>query len=351
MSRLRIAVVGLNFGRHIVKEIVEGPAREEFELAAVCDLDRAKAEGVAAACGCRAYGSLDELLADASIPTIGLFTGPVGRAGLIERILDAGRDVMTTKPFELDAAAAWRVLAKAERLGRVVHMNSPAPLWPPDLAVVQAWRQEYDLGRPVACALSVWVRYQEEAKGDWYDDPRQCPVAPVFRLGIYLINDMVRLLGEAERVAVVSSRIFTGRPTADNGLLSLRFRNGAVGSVFASFCIEDGDIYRNSMALNFERGTVYRNTGALRRETARGRMELALVMGRNDGGSRIVAERVVSEGSGAYQWGAFARAVRGERLGGQVTRDEIVAGLRIVEAMREAELGGGTAVVRPAGPG
>ncbi|OPZ28654.1 MAG: Inositol 2-dehydrogenase/D-chiro-inositol 3-dehydrogenase [Lentisphaerae bacterium ADurb.BinA184] len=250
MSRLRIAVVGLNFGRHIVKEIVEGPAREEFELAAVCDLDRAKAEGVAAACGCRAYGSLDELLADASIPTIGLFTGPVGRAGLIERILDAGRDVMTTKPFELDAAAAWRVLAKAERLGR-----------------------------------------------------------------------------------------------------GLRFRNGAVGSVFASFCIEDGDIYRNSMALNFERGTVYRNTGALRRETARGRMELALVMGRNDGGSRIVAERVVSEGSGAYQWGAFARAVRGERLGGQVTRDEIVAGLRIVEAMREAELGGGTAVVRPAGPG
>ena len=346
MSRIRIGVVGLNFGRHIVKELTEGPGKAWFELAAVCDLDREKAAGVAAAHGVKAFSSIDDLLADDGIPAIGLFTGPVGRAGLISRIVRAGRDVMTTKPFETDPAAAYRVLREAEGLGRVVHLNSPAPLWPPDLAAIQHWRREHDLGRPVACNLAVWVRYREEAKGDWYDDPAQCPVAPVFRLGIYLINDMVRLLGEAERVNVVSSRLFTGRPTADNGLLSLRFRSGAVGSVFASFCVEDGDIYRNSMVLNFERGTVYRNVGALRRTQERGKMGLALVMGSNDGGSRVVAETTVSEGSGAYQWEAFARAVRGEKLADAVTKEEVVAGLRVLEAMREAEAGGGTVAVR-----
>jgi hypothetical protein len=50
------------------------------------------------------------LIADPNIPVIGLYTGPVGRAALIHRIIEAGKDVMTTKPFELDSEAALAVM-------------------------------------------------------------------------------------------------------------------------------------------------------------------------------------------------------------------------------------------------
>ena len=337
MERIRIGVVGLNFGRHIVDELTRGPGREFFELAAVCDLDREKADRVAAEHGVQAYYRLDDLLADATIPAVGLFTGPVGRAGLLRTIIGAGKDVMTTKPFEVDPAAALAILQEAKRLKRVVHLNSPAPLWPPDLAQVRAWQAEHNLGRPVACHMNVWVRYQEKADGKWYDDPKQCPVAPIFRLGIYLINDMIRLLGPAQQVQVFGSRLFTGRPTADNALLSLRFESGAMGSIFASFCVEDGDIYQNGMILNYERGTVYRNAGPYRKNPTRGLMNLALVTGTNDGGRKVTAEAEVNEGSGQYQWRAFHDAIRGEPLADEITPEQIVNGLRVIQAMARAE--------------
>src|SRR5690606_1581322 len=95
---------------------------------------------------------------------------------------------MTTKPFEVDPDAAADVLAEAQRLGRFVHLNSPTPVMPVDLQQVLDWRDRFDLGRPVGCRLETYASYHEQADGSWLDDPERCPAAPIFRLGIYLIN-------------------------------------------------------------------------------------------------------------------------------------------------------------------
>ena len=76
----------------------------------------------------------------------------------------------------------------------------------------------------------MWVNYCEQADGGWYDDPERCPVAPVFRLGIYIINNLAELFGEPEKVCALSSRILTGRPTADNADLAVLFKNGAIAT-------------------------------------------------------------------------------------------------------------------------
>ena len=44
MSKIKIAIVGLNFGKHIIEDIVNGSAGQYMELAAVCDLDEEKAK-------------------------------------------------------------------------------------------------------------------------------------------------------------------------------------------------------------------------------------------------------------------------------------------------------------------
>lgn len=339
-ARLRLGLIGLNFGRHMLKEISSGSAAPFIELAAVCDLNRAKADQYAAEYHVPAFYDLDALLADPTIPAIGLFTGPVGRAALIRRIIRAGKDVITTKPFERDPAAALAVLQEAAQLKRVVHINSPSPVLPDELRLVQQWQTAHALGRPVACRRDVWVGYREKADGSWYDDPTQCPIPPVFRLGIYLINDLVRLFGEAQRVTALSSRLFTERPTSDNGQLGILFHNGMVVNIFGSFCVTDGDHYRNSMVLNFENGTIYYNAGPVRGATN----ELSLVQ-RVGEQRQVVAQANVTSGSGLYQWEAFARAVRGENLGEVVTPAQVVAGLKVIAAMAAADQGNGVAEV------
>jgi len=332
---LSIGIVGLNFGRLILEELKNGPAGRHFQLAAVCDLDAAKAGKQAALHGVKAFASLDELLADPAIPVIGLFTGPVGRADIIRRIIRAGKDVITTKPLEVDPEAGLEVLREARRLGRVVHLNSPGPVPPDDVARILSWVSEYGLGAPVGARADVWAHYREAADGTWYDDPARCPVAPVFRLGIYLLNDLIQLFGPVRDVRVLQSRLFTGRPTPDNGQLSLLFENGALGNIFASFCVNDGDHYRNTLTVNFENGTVYRNSGP---DRSGDQSELSLVV--NQGGRRTVAARAVVAGaSGAYPWAVFAHAVRGGKLENENTPEQIVAGLRVIRSMAAAAAG------------
>jgi predicted dehydrogenase len=334
-TRIPIVLVGLNFGRHIVEELSRDGGNPHVRLAGLCDLDRAKAEALAARYGgLPVYDSLDAVLADPAIPAVGLYTGPNGRAALLSKIIRAGKDVMTTKPFELDPEAAEAVLNEARELGRVIHLNSPTPGISPSLTVIKRWHEQYDLGAPVGARADVWTHYREAVDGGWYDDPRKCPVAPVFRLGIYQINDLVQLFGRARRVNVLSTRLFTGRPTDDNGQLGIEFENGALANVFASFCVRDGDHYRDGLTVNYERGTVYRNVGPQRAGTM---WELAVVVNDGEWKPRRIADQVsIERGSGSYDWAGFAAAIRRDANAPVYQNEHVIEPLRIMVAMSAA---------------
>jgi len=331
---LPIAIVGLGFGRWIVRDLQTEKMKKLFRIVALCDLDTAKAEELSKEIGGVRIATLDELLADPTLPAIGLFTGPAGRADLLRKIIRAGKHVMTTKPFERDPEAVHPLFEEATKLGKVIHLNSPAPVLPDDLACIRGWQKQYDLGRPVSAQIAVWVRYNEEPTGNWLDDPALCPVAPIFRLGIYLINDAIELFGEADEVQVMSSRLFTKRPTADHAQLSIRFKNGGLVSILASFCVDDGDCYRNALAVNFEKGTIYRNAGP--EGKAGSASNLSLVVARDNKPVRVDNAKF-DAGSGLYAWSAFREAVLTGKTPGMDYADKIAAGLRVIEAMAESE--------------
>jgi len=339
-SKIPIAVVGLNFGRYIIeRQLLSGPGAPYFSLAGICDIDERRAAESSEAYKVRVYADLDEILADPGVPAVALYTGPFRRGDLLRKIIRAGKDVITTKPFELNPELALSVMEEARQIGRVVHLNSPAPIPPMDIRQILDWQESYSLGRPVGCRADVWASYQESADGSWLDDPERCPVAPIFRLGIYLINDLIALFGPAEAVQVFSSRLTTGRPTADTAQLGIRFCNGGLANVFASFCIKDGDHYRDGLTLNFQNGTVYRNAGPIRGEGADNSVsELSLVIAEGD--RRVVAEQKQVSASGHYRWDLFYRAMRGERLEGQVSPEQVAGGLKVIRAMAEAAASG-----------
>jgi len=339
-KRIKIGIVGVNFGRWIVEDLLRpGDANELFELAAVCDLDAERANAMAAKAGVPAYTDLDELLRRDDIPVIGLFTGPSGRAALLRKLLAAGKDIMTTKPFEVDPDAALAVLQEARAMGRVLHLNSPSPTPSEDIVQIQKWEKEFNLGRPVGCRADVWVSYRETADGSWLDDPLRCPVAPIFRLGIYLINDLIELIGKPERVQVMHSRLFSGRPTPDNSQLAIGFENGALANIYASFCVNDDQYYSNSLTLNYENGTVYRNVGKLAFTGNQARLTL---VSRQGEAKATVASVDYGDGSGRYQWRTFRQALDGETLADEIAPEQIADGLRVIAAMARAEKSGAT---------
>ncbi len=304
-----------------------------LDLRAICDLDEEKARRLGSELGVQVYTQLDAMLADPEIEAIALFTGPVGRAKLISRIMESNRHVLTTKPFELDASESARVLDEARRRGLIIQLNSPGPRPAQDIVAIQNLVRENDLGLPVGFRAETWSRYHEKPNGTWYDDPQACSVAPILRLGIYFLNEFASLFGTPRQVHVMQSRIFTERPTSDHAQISISYEKGALGFVFASFCIEDGQPFRDHITLNYERGTIRRWVERLNPDSDLSG-DFAVVELQKKGTAPVQIRTEPGAFSGWYQWDAFRDAIRnGAPMSAEDLRN-VQFGVNILDAMR-----------------
>jgi len=341
---IKIGVLGLRFGLQQMQEVMHGADEQFVEIRAVCDNVPERLKEGCEAFGCAGYDDLDRMLVESDIEAVALFTGPAGRAGLIRRILHAGKHVMTTKPFEVYPEAGLAVLKEAAGLGLVLHLNSPSALPGDDIRQILAWRREHKLGDLIFANMDGWYQRREEADGSWYDDPALCPVAPCFRLGIYAINDLIVLAGTPLEVQVLESRKLTGRPTPDIAQLSIRFEGGAIASVRNSFCPTPTRGVHGS-ELVFERGVVVRSYDGENHFTA-ANITLKLEAVDADGG-RLCEEALIpaNRASHAYRWDAFHSAVRGASRDGEVPPETIINGIRIVTAMARAQASRKTEII------
>lgn len=334
---VRLGLVGLNFGRNIYETLVNGQ-QPSMALVRVCDLDVERVRAVNTR-GIPVAASLDAMLDDPDVEAIGLFTGPVGRAELIRRIIRAGKDVMTTKPFEVDPAAALDVLQEARALGRVVHLNSPNPRAMGEAAQIRQWVAEGRIGRPTLAQSSVWCYYgATPADGTWYDDPQRCPAAPLFRLGIYPLNVLLPLFAPPQTVQVSWSRVETLRPTPDNASMTIRCADGALLTLSASFVVGGRDQYKNALTIGGTGGVIYFQEGPRPADAAwEGNLQLATAHG--------IERATITTRSGEYDWEFFAQRVRGMVEQDEITPAQVVMPLRVIQAMSRAEASGCTETV------
>ncbi len=340
MKKVNIAIVGLHFGHSIIREqIITGYGSKHLNLVGVCDTDKPLLDSVAGKYGVKSYNTIDDVVKDPMVEVVGLYTGPNGRANLIRKIIRGGKDVVTTKPFETDPEQAQSVLNEANDLGRTVHLNSPAPTLPDDIRCIKNWQSAYNLGRAIFIQWHTWSTYRELQNNTWYDDPIKCPCAPIFRLGIYGISDILHFMSNPAQLFVMNSKIFTQRPTPDTAQLSIRFKDGAMASITSSFCVSDGNAYPDGMIMTFENGVVYKNTGP---RTGYPHTDVKLEMqtvSPADKKPLILTETIPHHrSSGQYQWDILQKKVNGEPVQEDITPEMITDGIRIIKAMSQSEL-------------
>ena len=337
---VRTVLVGLRFGASLADRKIFGqPAEGRFiRIVGVCDRDRAKADAYAARHGnLPVFYDLSDVLKRDDVEAVMLMIPPAGRAEAVRQCIRAGKHVLTTKPFETDPDAALAVLKEARAAGLAVHMNSPAPLPSADFAQIQKWHAEFDLGKPVSAHYETYAQYHETADGSWFDSYEKCPAAPIFRLGIYGINELIAILGEVEDVALFTSRMTNARPTPDNAQLMLKFANGAIGSVYAALCIGDGRYYPAALTLHYERGTICKRQVRRLEDRTFTHLEMRLATA-VDG--KLHEESVTlpaDNRSGEYQLENFYNAVRNGISENETSPETVAAGIRAVNMMAARE--------------
>ncbi len=118
MEGLRIGIIGA--GRLASSRLYPCLHTLPITLAAVCDLDRGKAEHNARRFGGgAAYTDYEQMLAREPLDAVLVCVGPEGHARLAMAVMEAGLPVYTEKPPALDAAAARKMWRVSRRTGKL----------------------------------------------------------------------------------------------------------------------------------------------------------------------------------------------------------------------------------------
>lgn len=122
-EKIKMGILGLGragSGMHI-PEIKRN--LDKYEITAVCDEIKERADAAAKEFGCRAYYDIDSFLADSSFSFADIATRSIDHCEHTIKALEAGKNVIIEKPMALDIAEAERMYAAADRLNKKLYVR------------------------------------------------------------------------------------------------------------------------------------------------------------------------------------------------------------------------------------
>jgi len=210
----RVAVVGVGeFGRNHVRVWRE---IEGAELAGIVDTDRARAEKIAAEFGVRVLPGADSLRAE-GVEAVSLAVPTREHARMGCALLEAGLDVLVEKPMAASLAEADRLIASAERAGRILQVGH-----------VERFNPAVEAARAI---VSRPMFFEVHRLGVF--TPRSLDVDVVYDLMIHDLDIVLSLVGApVADLKAVGIPVVTGK--VDIAQARVEFSTGTVANLTAS---------------------------------------------------------------------------------------------------------------------
>ena len=199
---LRFGVIGCGFWAqtqlHAWQEI------KQVELAAVCDVDTAKAEQAALQFGApRFYSQAEEMLAKESLDFVDIVTTPPSHRALVELAASRGLNVICQKPMAWSLTDAQAMVKSCQEAG-VTFMVHENWRWQAPMRALKRLLDEGAIGRPFFGRISFRSDFDPFAGQAWL---RETSRFVVIESGIHQLDVARFLLGEARALFCQTIRI------------------------------------------------------------------------------------------------------------------------------------------------
>ena len=228
------AVVGLGVGEAHARTYAEDP---RAELRWVLDLDRERAERVAAELGARAARDLDEILADGAVGAVSIASFDDAHYAQALAALRGGRNVLVEKPLCRTVEEARELKAAWEQAGRPVLASNLVLRGAPLYEWLRAQLDAGSLGVPYAFDGDYLYGRLAKITEGWRAGVDDYSV--LLGGGVHLVDLMLWTTGQRPvRVSAAGNRIST-EGTAfrylDFAAATFEFESGLVGRITANF--------------------------------------------------------------------------------------------------------------------
>lgn len=228
------------------------------QLTAVCDVVENRAVELGSEYRARAFTDLDNMLAEATDVDVVSICTPNGlHAEHTIRAVQAGYHVLCEKPMALSVADCGRMIKEAEKANRRLFVVKQNRFNPP-VAAVKELVDSGQLGRIYSVQLNCfWNRHQQYYEESAWRGSKDLDGGVLYTQFSHFIDIMYWLVGDVEETQAVTDNFNHVDTTefADTGVVTLQFRNGAIGGIHFTTNAHGGNM-EGSITLFGEKGTV-----------------------------------------------------------------------------------------------
>lgn len=184
---------------------IPGFQAAEVEVVAVCDANLSRAQQVSKDMGiARAYADYNELLADKEVDVVSVGLPNYLHAPVTIAALEAGKHVLCEKPFATSSADAERMIATAQRTGKLLSINQHMRFE----GTSRAMRDAVADGRLGDVYLTDvrMIRAQGiPGYGSWFTNKDMAGAGALFDIGVHMLDLAMFILGFPQVSAVHGS--------------------------------------------------------------------------------------------------------------------------------------------------
>jgi len=222
--RIRTAILGYGrSGGSMHAAAIEHHAGT-FEMTAVCDIDPERQKQAAERFGCPIYDDCREMLENEKLDLVSVVTRTHQHCQMACDCLDAGANVLVTKPWAVDAAEAQRMIGAAEASGKLLLPWLPAR-WGCVLRRLQELLAEDVIGNVFLVRRAV---HSFGTRCDWQTE-RRFGGGYLLNWGPHIVDPPVVLLGSpVKSVYARMKQVINPGDVEDVFFAVLTLENGAI---------------------------------------------------------------------------------------------------------------------------
>lgn len=229
-----------------VRHIPEYEANEQARLFGFYDVNAERAEELAEKYGGKAYGSVEELLADPKIDAVSVCAANSAHAEIAIQAMKAGKHVLCEKPMAVTLAECEAMAETAAQTGKILmidqnqrlaqgHVEAKRMIDGGIIGEIVTFRTTFGHGGPETWSI-------DPGKNTWFFDKKLAAMGAMADLGIHK-TDLIQFL-TSQQVVETTARLLTldkrdGEGNLigvdDNAFCIYRLSGGAVGTMTASW--------------------------------------------------------------------------------------------------------------------
>jgi len=248
-ERLRIGIAGAgNIARAHIGAFKK--LSEACEIVALCDTDERRVALLAEEHGIRGrYIEFEAMLLSETLDCIIVCTPTYLHCAQTIAALKFGISVLCEKPMAMDMEECLAMKSAAEDAGRILYIGFNHRFYGKFLTVKELLSTG-DFGSITSMVAAIGHGGWKAHYGTWFTDKKLSGGGAFITCGIHLL-DMLNWYGfRIESVFATMQRHFLDGNCEDDGMALLKFENGGIGSLHASYAWQHH--YAQNMRLNFE---------------------------------------------------------------------------------------------------